>query len=401
MSVRDERRRLVLSGGDLILPGRMLAPATLVIENGRIADITPGTGGGGVADETFDCRDCYVAPGFVDVHVHGVEGIDSLDGTEAIGEIARRLPRFGVTAFCPTSVACAPRTLGRMLDAVREARSGSPAGARVLPAHLESNFINPEYRGAQPIECLRSPRGTANDGEFTGREILDQIAAARPDVGIVTLAPELDGAMELVKELVAAGHRVSLGHSGASYEAGVAAADAGARQATHLFNRMTPIAHREPGLAAAVLERDDIAAELICDGVHVHPAMIKVAVAAKSPAGVMAVTDGTAGSGLRRGDTARLGGREITVGDAAYLGDGTLAGSVLTMDRAFATLVSRVGVSLVEAAAMCATTPARQLGLSGFGFLAPGAVADLVVLDRQFRVRATYVGGRAVFRERP
>jgi N-acetylglucosamine-6-phosphate deacetylase len=401
MSVRGERGRLVLSGGDLILPGRMLASATLVIEDDRIADIAAGAVAGGPADATIDCRDCYVAPGFVDVHVHGVEGVDSLDGSDAIGEIARRLPRFGVTAFCPTSVACAPSALRLMLAAVRAARSGPPDGARVLPAHLESNFINPEYRGAQPIECLRLPRRTQPDAEFSGRDILDEIAAARTEVGIVTLAPELDGAIDLVKALAGAGHRVSLGHSGASYETAVAAADAGARHATHLFNRMTPINHRDPGLAAAVLERDDVAAELICDGVHVHPAMIKLALAAKSPAGVMAVSDGTAGSGLRPGDTARLGGRAITVGDAAYLADGTLAGSVLTMDRAFAMLVSRVRLSLVDAVAMCATTPARRLGLEGFGFLAPGAAADVVVLDRELRVKGTYVAGRAVFGERP
>jgi N-acetylglucosamine-6-phosphate deacetylase len=168
---------------------------------------------------------------------------------------------------------------------------------------------------------------------------------------------------------------------------------AGARHATHLFNRMTPLNHREPGLAGAVLESDDIAAEIICDGVHVHAAAVRAAVAAKGPSKVMAITDGTAGSGLKPGDRAVIGGRPITLRDAAYLDDGTLAGSVLTMDRAFRILVEKMGFTLMDAAQMCATTPARELGLHGCGVLAPGAVADFVVLDEELRVVQTYIAG--------
>ena len=283
-----------------------------------------------------------------------------------------------------------------------------PGGARVLPAHLESNFINPQFKGAQPASCLRSPRpdaprrsaaGATTDhhADWTGGDILAEIAAARPDVGIVTVAPEIEGALDLIRDLVAHGHHVSLGHSGASYEQAIDAVRAGARQATHLFNRMTPMTHRAPGLAAAMLESDDVIAELVCDGVHVHPAMMRVALAAKRPERVMAITDGTAGSGLPRGATARLGGRVITVGDAAYLEDGTIAGSTLTMDRAFAFLASAVGLSLPDAAAVCATTPARALGLQGFGVLAPGAIADFVVLDRDLRVVQTWIAGTLAF----
>jgi N-acetylglucosamine-6-phosphate deacetylase len=267
----------------------------------------------------------------------------------------------------------------------------------VLPAHLESNFINPEFRGAQPLECLRKPAGPGPDGEFAGEAILAEIAAARPDVGIVTVAPEVDGVMDLIRSLVAHGHRVSLGHSGASYEEALTAIEAGAQHATHLFNRMTPIAQRAPGLAGAVLEHGDVAAEIICDGVHVHPAMVRVAVAAKSPARIMAITDGTAGAGLPPGSRTRLGGRTITVRNAAYLDDGTIGGSVLTMDRAFALLVSVMGLSPVDAATICATTPARALGLQGFGIVAPGAMADLTVLGRDLTVAQTWIGGELAF----
>ena len=177
----------------------------------------------------------------------------------------------------------------------------------------------------------------------------------------------------------------------------MAAIDAGARHATHLFNRMAPITHRAPGLAGAVLSREEVAAELICDGYHVHPAMCRIAIAAKGPQSVMAITDGTGGSGLADRFTARLGGRRIEArSEAAFLDDGTLAGSTLTMDRAFRTIVTRLGSSVVEAATMCSTTPARELGLTGFGVIAVGAVADLVVLDRGFRVMRTFIGGEQV-----
>lgn len=389
---------MVIAGGDLVLPDRIVTGASLVIDGARIAAIETASRPDVAGATIVDARDAYVVPGFIDVHVHGVEGFDTLDEGHPVDEIAARLPRYGVTAFCPTTVACPPHPLQAMLREVAAARRARPErSARVLPAHLESNFINPEYRGAQPAECLRLPSGP-QEGDFPARDIIDVIAAARPDVGIVTLAPELPGALDLVRALVGAGHRVSIGHSGASLDEAVAAIDAGARHATHLFNRMAPMTHRAPGIAGAVLARDEIAAELICDGHHVHPAMCGVAIAAKGTHRMMAITDGTAGSGLAAGASARLGGRRIRVTDtAAVLDDGTLAGSTLTMDRAFRTIVSLFGLSIVDAATLCSSTPARELGLIGYGVLARDAVADLVVLDRGFRVRHTVIDGRAVY----
>ena len=384
---------IVVAGGDLVLPDRLVAQGSLVIDGSRIVAVDarvvdlPGA-------SVVGAEECYVVPGFVDVHVHGVDGFDTLDGPGAVASIAARLPRYGVTAFCPTSVACPPDDLRAFLQQVGAARIERP-GARVLPAHLESNFVSPEYAGAQPQACLRAPGAErGGEGDFSGQQILDEIARSRPDVGIVTLAPELPGAIDLVRSLASAGHRVSLGHSGADFDTAIAAIEAGARHATHLFNRMTPLAHRAPGLAGAVLAREDVAAELICDGYHVHPAVCGVAIAAKGTRGIMAITDGTAGSGQAVGTRARLGGRAISVrAEAAFLDDGTLAGSTLTMDRAFRTIVTSFGASIVDAATMCSTTPARELGLTGLGVLADGAVADVVVLDRSFRVRRTFVAG--------
>ncbi len=389
---------IVLSGADIVLPDRVLTSGTLVVDGALIVEIMDGARASS-ADEHFDLAGHLVVPGFIDVHVHGVEGVDTLDSEDAIRVIAERMPRFGVTAFCPTSIACSPMVLRRLLTAVRDSRRDrgpDSSRARVLPAHLESNFINPDFKGAQPLECLRLPRGASPEGEFTGAEILGEIARSRAEVGIVTVAPELDGALELIGDLVAHGHHVSLGHSGASYDEAIAGIAAGARQATHLFNRMTPLGHRQPGLAAAVLEQDAITAEVVCDGVHVHPAMVRLALAAKRPSHIMAITDGTAGAGLARGSRSTIGGRNITVGDIAALDDGTIAGSVLTMDRAFERLVTTMGVDLVDAATICASTPARALGLQGLGTIAPGATADLVVLDRDLHVTHTFIAGALV-----
>jgi N-acetylglucosamine-6-phosphate deacetylase len=427
---------IVLSGAEVVLPDRVLSPGTVVVDEGLIVEVKPsGSTAGGASNFAFHGH--YIVPGFIDVHVHGVEGVDTLGADSPVAGIARRLPKFGVTAFCPTTVACSPVALKSVLDQVRRARERpDPQAARVLPAHLESNFISPEYKGAQPLGCLKSPRaalGSWNSGEraggagragragreegalshrrgqaetsagdqFEGIEILAEIERGAPDIGIVTVAPEIEGGLDLIEWLKARGLRVSLGHSGSTFEQAQAAIAAGARHATHLFNRMPPLDHRRPGLVGAILQAEEVAAELICDGTHVHPALMRTAVAAKRPSRVMAITDATAGAGLPIGTQARLGDQAITVQEsAAFLADGTLAGSVLTMDRAFEKLVARVGFSPVEAATMCATTPARELGLVGHGAIVPGAVADLVVLDAQFAVVQTYVAGRLIYNRR-
>lgn len=412
---------MILSGADVVTPGGVQPGATLIIEGDRIAEI-PGlsrrSGAAAKADAAgaIDLRGHIVVPGFIDVHVHGLDGLDTLDGGDVVAAIAERLPTFGVTAFCPTTVACGPDALREVLQTVaslRSTRAGLPTvaanaatvGARVLPAHLESNFINPEYRGAQPATCLRlppSPSESAHyDHGFDGRDILSEIDAAGESVGIVTLAPELDGALDLIRHLVSHGRRVSLGHSGATLEQARAGIAAGARHATHLFNRMPPLSHRDPGLVGAILTSEEIAAEIICDGVHVHRDMVRMAVSAKGASRMMAITDGVAAAGLPEGSTASLGGREIRVkNSAAYLEDGTLAGSVATMDRVFRFLVKEVGLSLNDAAQLCSTTPAAELGLKDTGVITTGAIADLVVMDQNFEVTHTFVAGQLVYERR-
>ena len=398
---------IALSGADIVLPDGVVHGGSIVIEHGRIEAIEARAIDAGAAGITVtDCRNHVIVPGFVDVHIHGIDGVDVLDGPGAVVDVARRLPKYGVTAFCPTSVACTPTKLTSMLTAISQARS-APArlSSRVLPAHLESNFINPEWNGAQPAACLRTPRDaygakgafgatSASGAGFSGSEILAAIETQRASVGIVTVAPELDGGLDLVRYLISLGHRVSIGHSGATYDQARAAIELGSHHATHLFNRMSSITSRSPGVVGAVLESDAVAAEIICDGHHVHPSLVSMAIRLKSASRMMAITDATAVAGLPAGSRARLGDQTIIAGDrTAVLEDGTLAGSILTMDGAFRMLVTVMRIALPDAARMCSTTPAASVAMSEIGSIAPGKWADLAVLDRDLQVTQTYLAG--------
>ena len=392
-----------LRGGQVVGPDGVLERGTVVLDGPRIAAIGADRGpwppAAGAGPDDIDCRGCWIVPGFIDIHIHGGHGVDVLDGGDAVARVAAHLPRYGVTGFLPTTVACPPAQLRAFLTAVETCRDArASAAARVLGAHLESNFINADYKGAQPEPCLRLPprpgAPAGRDGEFGGAEILAVIAAHRAAVRIVTMAPELPGALDLVRHLAEAGHRVSLGHSAATYDEALAAITAGARHATHLFNRMPPLRHRAPGLAGAVLGAPEVTCEVVCDGHHVHPAMVRLAAQLKGRGGLVAITDGTAGAGLPVGATARLGEHTIVVRErCAELADGTLAGSVTTMDAVFRFLIGPVGLGVVEAAHLTATAPADALGRAELGRLVIGAAADLVVLDAAFHVRHTWVAG--------
>ncbi|MCC6164016.1 MAG: N-acetylglucosamine-6-phosphate deacetylase [Acidobacteria bacterium] len=390
---------LILDGAHVVLPDRVLSPGRIVIEGDRITDVGPGKEGGAFAGR-------WIVPGFIDVHVHGVNGEDVLAGPGRVARVAMHLPRFGCTSFTPTTFACPPaelETLARDIEAAMAAPGTE--SARVLPAHLESNFMAPEYRGAQPLDAFVLPPGAppelATPGTattFTADDIMAVISAHRGAIGTLTVAPELPEGLALVRTLASRGHIVSLGHSGATLEEARAAIDAGARRATHLFNRMPPLTHRAPGLIGAVLDDDRVDVELVADGYHVHPVVMRAAIRAKRPERVMAITDGLAGAGLPEGSHFELGGRGVTVRErACFLDDGTLAGSRLTMDRVFANLVDMVGVTPLEAAMMTATVQARALGLGDRGRIAPGLLADVVVLDDTWRVQQTLLGGGVVY----
>lgn len=307
-----------------------------------------------------------VLPGFVDTHVHGGGGADTMDAGDAVHTLAATHLRHGTTALLAT-------TMTAPLDEVRAAllalapllHERPPGSARVLGVHLEGPYISPDRLGAQPA--------------FTRPPALDEILAlhALACIRLVTLAPETEGALGLIPALVDAGMRVQLGHSAASYEQALAALQQGAQGFTHLFNAMSPLHHRAPGMAGAALAHARHA-EIIPDLLHVHPGAIRAAL--RAIPGLFCVTDATAATGMPDG-AYRLGRQTVhkCLG-GVRLADGTLAGSTLTLDQALRNLVA-VGLPLADAAARCSTVAADYLGLADRGRLAPGAWADLVVLD--------------------
>lgn len=375
----------VVRGGTVLTPHRLLEDHALVIHGERVAAVLPAAEAPPPAAGDVDAAGGWVAPGFVDVHVHGGGGHDTMDAThDALAGMSAHLARHGVTAFLATTVSASREAIADALAAIAEA-SDLP-GARLLGAHLEGPYLNPDHRGAQDPAALRLPAPAEYEAWF-----------ARGPVRMMTLAPELDGALELIRAGRARGVRFSAGHSGAAYEELVAAADAGLAHATHTFNGMPPLHHREPGLVGGVLTDERIIAEVIADGVHVHPAVVRLLVQAKGPDRVVLVSDAIRATGMPDG-TYALGGQEVAVRDGVCrTAAGSLAGSTLTLDRAVANLVEQAGVPLPDAVCMATATPAAVLGGLELGALTTGARADVVVLDSRLRVRTTVVAGEIVY----
>ncbi|MDP3714466.1 MAG: N-acetylglucosamine-6-phosphate deacetylase [Mycobacteriales bacterium] len=355
---------LALRGGR-VLTADGWSDADLLVDGDRIAGPDAGPDAGRDPVEVLDVTGCVVAPGLVDLHVHAAGGAPCQGPRADLPAVSRALARGGVTAYLATAFAAPLPELRALVTAPRPSE-----GARCVGVHLEGPWLSPAAAGAQPPEALRVP------------DVAEALALLDAgDVRCVTVAPELPGALDLVRALADRGVRVSLGHSTATYAEGVAAVRAGATGVTHCFNALSPLTGREPGLVGLALTEPDLVVEVIADGVHVHPASVRALVAARGPQGVALVSDcvdGCAPEGLVRD------------GDVLRLADGTLAGSGLSLSDAVRHVVSW-GVPLADALAMASTTPARALGLDVA--LRPGAVADVVVLDADLRVRRVLVAG--------
>jgi N-acetylglucosamine-6-phosphate deacetylase len=322
-----------------------------------------------------------VVPGFVDLHVHGGGGADLMAGDGALDTVARLHARHGTTSLLATTLTAPRADLEKVLsDMGRRMRTRATGGARVLGVHLEGPFISEAKLGAQPSAART---GTADE--------VSALNALAP-VRIVTLAPELAGHLELIRELRSAGIVAQIGHTLGSYEEGVAALEAGARGFTHLFNAMTGLHHRKPGMVAAALAHAEYA-EIIADLLHVHPGAIRTAL--RCIPRLFCVTDSTAGAGMPDGEYS-LGGQRVTkcLG-GVRLADGTLAGSTLTMDAAFRNLVS-LGVPLAEASRRTSTYAADYVGAEDRGRIVPGCWADLVVLTPALQLSAVFVEGEPI-----
>jgi N-acetylglucosamine-6-phosphate deacetylase len=341
----------------------------------------------------LDAAGLLVVPGFVDLQCNGAAGVDITTEPEGLWEVAAALPRWGVTAWLPTVVTSPAAIRARALAALRSGpseSSGERPFAVPLGLHFEGPFLAPERRGAHPAEHLRSPDPAL---------VADEGWSRQGGVALVTLAPELPKAVDVVGDLTAAGVVVSAGHSSASAEQATAAVDAGVTAVTHLFNAMGPLHHRDPGLAGVALTDERVRVGAIADGLHLHPATVALASRALGER-LCLVTDAVAALGMPAGRVP-LGLLEAFATDnGVRLADGTLAGSDLSLDRAVRNLMAFAGVSLRAAVAAVTASPAALLGLEDRGVIAAGAVGDLVLLDPDGEVVATVVGGRVAFDRR-
>jgi N-acetylglucosamine-6-phosphate deacetylase len=368
----------VLGNGRVVTHEAILDPGWIEIDGSRIVAV----GGGAPSRIDVDLADQYVVPGFVDTHVHGGGGgaYTSAD-PDSIAKVAAFHRSHGTTSTIASLVSASADDLEQQVTVLAESvRSGVVAGI-----HLEGPWLSPGKKGAHDPAVLRPPTAT---------EVGHLLDLADGTIRMVTIAPELDGGLAAVEQVVAVGAVVAVGHTMATYDQARQAMDAGATVATHLYNAMPSLHHREPGAVAALLEDPRCTVELVADGHHVHTAMLDLAVRAAGVDRVSLVTDAMQAAGLGDGEY-ELGGRAVKVRNGLVrLRDGdSIAGSTLTMDAAFRFVVREIGVSLIEAARMAATNPAGALGLRDVGALRTGLQADLVLLDSALQVSAVMRAG--------
>jgi N-acetylglucosamine-6-phosphate deacetylase len=373
--------------GRLLVDGNLVHGA-VVIERGRIVDVRIGDARnvGPLPAPRLDAD--IVSPGLVDLQVNGGFGLEVGGDEAALRALAARLPSTGVTTFLPTVVSGGAADYRAVAAAFTAARGAG--GARMPGLHLEGPLLAPVRAGAHRVEAIAAAGATFDD-------VLDDLIGAGV-VRLVTLAPERPGALAFINRLRQAGVVVSLGHTDATFEQAVAGIDAGATLATHLFNAMSPLHHRRPGMVGAALADDRLTVMLIADAVHAHPAALNVAFRSKGPERVVLVTDAMAAAGAAPGRYALAGVEVISDGQSARLADGTLAGSTLTLDRAVRMMAGLAGARLEDALAMASTVPAAAIGLADTGRVAVGQVADLALWSSSVEVTATIVGGEVVYR---
>ncbi|WP_366160924.1 N-acetylglucosamine-6-phosphate deacetylase [Bacillus infantis] len=382
---------LLLKNSRVLTEDGIIDKGYILVEDGKIKSFGPADElGGQSADKTIELdAGATLAPGFIDLHIHGAGGADTMDSTpEALQTIARTLPAEGTTSFLATTI-----TQERSLieKALANAAAYKPEGteAEMLGIHLEGPFINEKRKGAQPLEHILK-----SDVELfkAWQEKSGQL------IRLVTLAPELEGGKELVRHLAETGVIASIGHSDADYEEVSEAVEAGATHVTHLFNGMKGLHHREPGTAGAALLFKELIVEMIADGVHVRPEMIKLALNSKGMDGMVLITDSMRAKCLKNG-TYDLGGQDVTVKDGmALLEDGTLAGSILKMKDSVKNMTKFADITLAEAVKLASENPAKQLKVfDRKGSIAEGKDADLTVLNENMDIVLTICRGKVAY----
>jgi N-acetylglucosamine-6-phosphate deacetylase len=384
-------RPLLIAGGRVLVERDWL-DADVEVGDGAISAVQPRSAERPASSaELLDATGLLVAPGLIDLQINGAFGHDFTGDPESIWDVGSMLQRSGVTAFLPTIVSSPPDSAERALEVLAAGPPHGYVGATPLGLHFEGPMLAPSRRGAHDERYLRTPSA-------------DLIAGWSRDAGVrlVTLAPELPRAGEVIRELVANGVIVSAGHSDATFDQAVEAFAIGVTSGTHLFNAMSGFHHREPGLSGALLMETAPPSGLIVDGAHVYPGAVAAAWAARGADGLMLVTDAVAATGVRRGTTGlMLGGQSLSTDGSVIRDDtGRLAGSALALDLAVRNLIAFTGAEPSAALVAASATPARLIREPDRGEIRVGAAADLVIMDDALEVVATIVGGRIAFDRR-
>lgn len=384
--------RTLLTAESLWDGASLLARPAIEIEDGTIISIRSRTPGEQPAAAGFDYPGATLAPSFFDIHFHGAAGHDVMDATpEALSAIGAMLARHGTAAFLATTVTAPLDATLRAVEALAtliakpDLLQNKEKIARPIGIHLEGPFLSHAKRGVQPAEHLLEPDIATFDRLFD---------AAQGHVHLMTLAPELPGAVELAAHATSRGVRVSMGHSNATAAETRAAIAAGAISATHTFNAMRPLDHREPGILGIVLTDDRVYAELICDGIHTDPELVKLWWRAKGEQRAILITDAMSATGMPDGEY-QLGGFAVQVANGRCMARGVLAGSVLTLDRALSNFIAFTGAPLEKALRLLTANPAAMTGLADrTGSIAIGQPANLVAVDSAGKLVASIVGGQ-------
>jgi N-acetylglucosamine-6-phosphate deacetylase len=380
----------VIEAGTLLTPLRHLSPGRIIISGHSIAEAGPAgevqipTGA-----ETIDASDLIVTPGFIDPHIHGCGGVDVMEATfESLNAVSRIIARHGTTAFLPTTVSSPVKTLNEVVRKLGNVLAKTFEGATPVGIHLEGPFINPAKRGTHKEVNVSAPDPAL---------LNEWIRLSHSRIRLITVAPELDGIDGVLTLALASGITTGMGHSNATLEQAHAAARRGVCYAVHTFNAMREFAHREPGIVGEVLSNDGIVAEIIADGVHVAPAVVRLFARAKQKTGVLLATDAISATDMPDGSYI-LGTDTVNVINGVCRdADGRLAGSTLSQEIALKNFVEWSGWTLEDALLGLTLNPARALKLENKGNLEPGADADIAVLDGNFRVVKTFVGGKLVW----
>lgn len=388
----NKDKKIIILNGTIITPFQLLNDKVIYIKNGKIITIENKKDMAAPVDaEVIDAQDKFVAPGFIDMHVHGGGGSDVMDGEyEAIKQVAATHSCFGTTAFLPTTMTMSKNKIIKSLKSIQEAFIKGTGAAEILGVHLEGPYINPEKKGAQREKEIK---------RTSIAEFLEFNQASGNLIRLITIAPEMPGAIDFIRWLHKQGIIVSVGHSDATYEQVQEGIQAGLTHVTHIFNAMRGLNHHEPGVVGAALSSPKLIVEMIADGIHLHPAVMKILIRTKETGKIVLITDAMRAAGKSDG-TYDLGGQEVIVNNGqARLKDGILAGSVLTLDKAVRNLITKVGVSLTDAVQMVTFNPAKCLKVHGKkGSLEPGKDADIVILNKKLKIELTMVKGNVVYR---